>query len=396
MFVSVSVTVRLSWVRGAEMAALIILAVLCLSPVLVRPQKKISCPQDIETVCKDLKTAMECGSLMKCMDTKWTESEGEFNACTMCKELAAAVDKVVENKSVQDDFKGVLLKICSMIPSKPLSDKCVTYVEAFLPLVIQFMKNELNNPAQLCAALCVTVPTDDEDVEETNAVRELEPSHNIYLRQQTGIKREVEYLPPCELCLLVLKELERILPTERTKDLILKELNRICSVVPEKYSEKCKELVKDEGAMIIDMILNQLGPNAICFGLKLCFVDSSAELTDELGRPTCDTCEKMANHLSLGQKSGTDMMKTCSSWSGATFLLCEDFAYAFKPQLEMMLPKSDKSKDICKDLGLCVRLITERQLGENDCTWGPRHWCSDKAIAARCKSTEYCEESGWL
>lgn len=102
----------------------------------------------------------------------------------------------------------------------------------------------------------------------------------------------MEYLPPCELCLLVLKELENILPTERTKDLILKELNRICSVVPEKYSEKCKELVKDEGAMIIDMILNQLGPNAICFGLKLCFVDSSAELTDELGRPTCDICEK--------------------------------------------------------------------------------------------------------
>lgn len=59
------------------------------------------------------------------------------------------------------------------------------------------------------------------------------------------------------------------------QDLILKELNNICSIVPKKYSEKCKELVKDEGAMIIDMILNQLGPNAICFGLKLCFVDSS-------------------------------------------------------------------------------------------------------------------------
>ncbi|XP_032869785.1 pulmonary surfactant-associated protein B [Amblyraja radiata] len=376
------------------MAALIILAVLCLSPVLVRPETSLSCPHDSETKCKDLKTAIECGSLIKCLDTKWAESKGELNPCTMCKELAAAVDKVVENKSVQDDFNAVLLKICSLIPSKPLSDKCTTYVHAFLPLVIDFMKNELKDPATLCAALCVAMPTGDEDVEESNAVRELEPSHNIYLRQQTEIKRQVEHLPQCELCLLVLKELEKILPTERTKALILKELNQICSVVPKRYSEKCKELVKDDGAIIIDMILNQLGPNAICFGLKLCFTDSSAELTDELGRPTCDVCEKMENHLSLGQKSGTDMVKTCSSWSGATFLLCEDFVYAYKPQLEMMLP--DKSKDICKELRLCVRLTTEKLLGKNDCTWGPRHWCSDKAIAARCKSTEYCEEKGWL
>ncbi|XP_078285325.1 prosaposin-like isoform X1 [Rhinoraja longicauda] len=374
------------------MAALIILTVLCLSPVLVRPEMEKTCPQDNEKLCKDMKKALECGAFTKCVENNWSTSKEGIDLCALCKGVAREIGKVVGDKVVEDDVKAVLLKICSMIPSKPLADQCTSYVKAFLPLAIQFLKNELQNPDALCAALCVSMM-------RSNNTHELQPKQVINLPPKAEdavllVNRHLD-MPQCELCLLVLKKLEEMLPMVKTKAAILHVLDQICSVLPEHYSESCLDFVKNYGEKIIDMILNQLGPNAICFSLHLCYTDQPA-LSEELGITSCDTCEKMVHHLSLGQKHGTDMMKTCSSMSGVSHLSCEDFVYVYKPQLDMMLHKSENSNDICKELDLCVRMMKARLLGENECTWGPRHWCADKAVAARCKATKYCEEHGWL
>ncbi|XP_078285326.1 prosaposin-like isoform X2 [Rhinoraja longicauda] len=332
------------------MAALIILTVLCLSPVLVRPEMEKTCPQDNEKLCKDMKKALECGAFTKCVENNWSTSKEGIDLCALCKGVAREIGKVVGDKVVEQ------------------------------------------NPDALCAALCVSMM-------RSNNTHELQPKQVINLPPKAEdavllVNRHLD-MPQCELCLLVLKKLEEMLPMVKTKAAILHVLDQICSVLPEHYSESCLDFVKNYGEKIIDMILNQLGPNAICFSLHLCYTDQPA-LSEELGITSCDTCEKMVHHLSLGQKHGTDMMKTCSSMSGVSHLSCEDFVYVYKPQLDMMLHKSENSNDICKELDLCVRMMKARLLGENECTWGPRHWCADKAVAARCKATKYCEEHGWL
>ncbi|XP_078251570.1 prosaposin-like [Rhinoraja longicauda] len=156
------------------MAALIILTVLCLSPVLVRPEMEKTCPQDNENLCKDMKKALECGAFTKCVENDWSTSKEGINLCALCKEVAVEISKVVGDQVVEDDVKAVLLKICSMIPSKPLAAQCNSYVEAFLPLIIQFLKNELQNPEALCAPLCLSmVPS--------NIIHELQPKQVIHL-----------------------------------------------------------------------------------------------------------------------------------------------------------------------------------------------------------------------
>lgn len=38
---------------------------------------------------------------------------------------------------------------------------------------------------------------------------------------------------------------------------------------------------------------------------------------------------------------------------------------------------------------------TKRQVGGNQCTFGPAFWCASKANADKCGSSKFCEEKHW-
>lgn len=38
--------------------------------------------------------------------------------------------------------------------------------------------------------------------------------------------------------------------------------------------------------------------------------------------------------------------------------------------------------------------VTEKNflVGENECTWGPSHWCKDEETAKKCSSIDFCKK----
>lgn len=72
-----------------------------------------------------------------------------------------------------------------------------------------------------------------------------------------------------------------------------------------------------------------------------------------------------------------------------------------------------ESHNVCAEIGMCYRdqsagfvsnedaksmfeppVVTKKPylVGENECTWGPSHWCKNEETANKCKSLEYCKD----
>ncbi|XP_051897197.1 prosaposin-like isoform X2 [Pristis pectinata] len=381
------------------------------TPVLASSElKDVPCTRGPGYWCQDLKTALQCGAVQHCFQTKWSEPKEAADLCEMCKNFVGEIATMVKDKAVQDAVKGALHKGCSLIPVKSFKDQCNEYVDAYLPLAFQFIENELK-PKVVCSALrlCKSLQQFPKQEVLSNAIPEDEPNlanhplSRLYpasqIPQQEGFSKD---MPQCELCLFIVKELVSLLPEEKTESAIVHMLDEICSRLPESYSDECQAFVQKYGRKVIEMLFEEIAPHTVCLTLHLCYTkdaESSEQFYELLSGVSCTTCENTVRHLRLAQKNGTDvdalLVKGCSSLSGTQRFLCEDFVHSYKPQLSMMLQKSQEERDICVELDICIRKKNVPLLGENECTWGPSHWCKDLETATRCNAVEHCKQHIW-
>ncbi|XP_067879394.1 prosaposin-like isoform X2 [Heterodontus francisci] len=396
-------------VKKREMAVFVILVSLCLSPVLANfdPKDK-ACAEGPVYWCQDLKTATQCRAVQYCVQTIWSQPKAASDICEVCKKVIGQIADIVKDKSIQDAVKDALHKGCDLIPVKELSDQCNKYVDSYLPIIIQFLENELQ-PDVVCAALGLCKSLQPILAQEvlSNAIPEDEPSVVDYSRLNTAGQKPnqeplADSLPQCTLCLLIVKKLQEYLPKEKTEAAIIQLLNQICSYLPDKYSSKCHNFVETYGKAAIDMLFEKIGPNAVCAALHLCFIKedgSSVPLYELKAGISCGACEDIVRHLGSARRNGTEvdalLADGCKSLSAVSHFVCEDFVHSYKPQLGSLLQKSQEGKDICAELDICVRKKYVHLLGVNECTWGPAHWCKDLEIATRCNAVEHCKKHVW-
>lgn len=97
--------------------------------------------------------------------------------------------------------------------------------------------------------------------------------------------------------------------------------------------------------------------------------------------------------------------------------ICFTFLLAFS--MALALPGSDpctwgpkhwcSEREIAEKCGSgAVSFCTEQQLGafalnsnqdiagSDECTWGPSHWCRDRKVAEKCGVLEYCQKRGFF
>uniref|UniRef100_UPI00398F032C prosaposin-like n=1 Tax=Pristiophorus japonicus TaxID=55135 RepID=UPI00398F032C len=265
------------------MAALVILALLCVSPVLANSEPKDeACAEGEDYWCQNLRTAIECEAVQHCVQTTWSQPTAENDICDVCKKFIAQVADLVKDKSLQDAVKDALHKGCALIPIKEFADQCNDYVDSYLPLIIQFIENELD-PSVVCVALGLCKSQQPIQAHEilSNAIPEDEPRVANPSRLHTAARVHQQKplandLPQCEFCLLLMEKLEELLPKEQTESAIIHVLDQLCSHLPSKYSAKCQNFVDTYGKTAIDLLFKQLGPHAVCIALKLCFMEAKS------------------------------------------------------------------------------------------------------------------------
>ncbi|XP_067857396.1 prosaposin-like [Heptranchias perlo] len=393
------------------MAAFVILALLCVSPVLANSDlKDKACAQGPGYWCQDLKTATQCGAVQHCVQTIWSQPKAVNDICDVCKKFLGHIADMVKDKSVQDAVKEALHDGCKLIPVKKLADQCNDYVDSYLPIILQFLEDKLH-PDVVCAALGLCKSLQPIQAQEvlSNSIPEDKPSVAHYVPSRIYSASQVHHqepladdMPQCTLCLLIVKKLAELLPKEKTESAIIKLLDQICAHLPDKYSTECQSFVEKYGTAALDLLFQKIGPEAVCTMLHLCFGNepkSSVPLYELMTGISCGTCEDIVRHLRSAQNNGTEvtvlLVKSCNSLSGTSRFVCEDFVHSYKPQLISLLQKSQEKKDVCAELDICVRKRKVNLLGVDECTWGPSHWCKDLETATRCHAVEHCEKHMW-
>lgn len=343
---------------------------------------------------------------MKLMKSKFysiASADNSAEGCNTCKAIMKDIQDLDRNKAIQTEIKDFFKKeVCDHFGNYKFA--CNGFVDVYGEALFELLANELD-PESRCRSLgfCAT------DNVIRDPVREATPSRKPV---STPVTR-VEASPQCILCEFVMKEIDDLLSKNATEQEIIAALEKVCSIMPSKVRASCDAFVEEYGKAIIDMLVQELDPSVICTTLGLCPSSKSVVLTKLEGGLECTVCETVMQYLeALLEENATisviesALEKVCNFLPAKFKSECDYVVETYGPLAIKFITTELTPKEICEKVGACSKKMesvteakevktTQKLLGENECTWGPKYWCTSKENAARCQATDFCEQTGW-
>lgn len=317
------------------------------------------------------------------------------DVCQDCIQLISDIqDQLKSNSSFSKMLVENLLKECDELGGG-LSEMCKTYINQYAELAfqmaIQMTANEICSGAGLC-----TKASPHKDLIPAKVIvpaMKLQPAIKVAERENS------ESLPVCELCELVVQQVEKLLDSNRTRAHIKEALDKVCDLLPSKYSQKCKSFVETYADLVITLMETEGDPKIICMALGCC---SSRKLQIvNLNSESCEVCKMIMTYLDsiLGQnatkqKIEDGLQKICTFLPPSAQDQCHTLVTMYGPMiLEMLLQKMDPGT-VCVELNVCPG-VQKHLLGTEKCMWGPSYWCKDLETAGSCNAIEHCKRHVW-
>ncbi|XP_075466722.1 prosaposin [Ascaphus truei] len=323
----------------------------------------------------------------------------------VCKDCVVLItdlqDSIRSNSSFSKKMVDQALKECDQLGGG-LSDMCKTYVNEYADIVIQMLLQM--KPDQLCtmAGLCEqtkSAPLVITPAKSLIPAVKLEPA--IKMTEASSINAN----PLCEVCQLVIQEVETLLDNNRTRENILQALERVCDIVPKKYCQRCKDFIEDYGNSIIELLEQEASPRIICSALGLCSINQRQQIEKMnvekvASGGCCKVCKMIMNYVDeLLEKNATEsqiqnfMKRVCNFLPEPMQDECQQIVDQYEPMIVQLLLQVLDPSFICMKLKLCVN--GKHLLGSDECMWGPSYWCKDLETAARCNTVEHCKRHVW-
>ncbi|XP_078095418.1 prosaposin-like [Mustelus asterias] len=293
---------------------------------------------------------------------------------------------------MQSALEAVLHKGCHLIPVKEVADQCDHYIDSYLAIVFALLEKGMK-PDVVCAALGLCK---HQRVPLSNAIPVVHeiPLYNASLEQELGPLSRDGFV--CNLCQFIMKKLKISMSKKQPENFAVQPPSKICSGLPNAYFAQCHNLMEQKGDIALDLLFKGFTTNAVCYILHVC---STRKRDSVLPIMECDMCENLMQQLQSARTEGTGvdilLSGACNPYSDISKLVCEDFIRSNKPTLNTLL-QDQEERDLCGELDLCAREVKAQLLGNDECTWGPSHWCTDRETAIKCQAVKYCEENGWI
>ncbi|XP_020893874.1 prosaposin-like [Exaiptasia diaphana] len=213
-------------------------------------------------------------------------------------------------------------------------------------------------------------------------------ANEIKVRDLVKVK-PIKASPQCELCEMIVKELDSLLSENSTQEEIEQALEQVCGLLPSAYKDECDNFVKQYEPAIVQILVNEISPDVICTALQLC--GSSRFMKEEMmpsnGNITiCSMCETLlgiAKKLVEDNETEADLEKALRliCW----YMLpvkqqCDDFINKTIPLIFNELKKLDPDT-ICKQLKLCP---SDFYPNDVRCYLKGRNQCEDPELAKKC------------
>ncbi|XP_033004961.1 prosaposin-like isoform X1 [Lacerta agilis] len=518
--------------RSALLVLLCSLAAALASPLLLHRE----CAKGPEVWCQNLQTASHCNAVKHCRQTVWNKPTVKSIPCDLCKEVVTVAGKVLKDNATEEEINAYMTKACEFFPDQELVSQCKEMVDAYLPNILDMIKEELDNPEVVCSALtlcqslqkhlatlklqkqlqsnkipeldfselaspfmanvplllypqdkpkqesqgndnvcqdCVKLITDLQEAVRTNSTfvtsliehakeecEQIEPAFadlcKSYISQysdlaiqmlmhmqeqqpqvlcgmvglcsslksvplQTLVPAKVisqEKVKPvenslsqtesfslCDACTIMVEEVASLLESNKTEEEMVYGMEKICSVLPEKYRQECKDFVDVYGKSIIDMLLEATDPKTVCVLLKCCSdntlpAEKIVPVQPQVG-DVCDVCKMIVAYADkeLAKNATTAeiedfLERICRILPESVSDQCVQFVEQYEPMVVQLLAEMMDPTFVCSKLGVCVT-SSQTILGADVCVRGPGYWCKNMETAAQCNAVEHCKRHVW-
>uniref|UniRef100_A0ACB8EZU0 Uncharacterized protein n=1 Tax=Sphaerodactylus townsendi TaxID=933632 RepID=A0ACB8EZU0_9SAUR len=365
------------------------------------------CAQGPTYWCKNLMTAIQCGTLQHCIQAGWNQTTNE-DSCTDCEQIVTILTRMAKESSFKETIQKYLEHECATLPLQTLIPRCQTLVDTYLDLFISSLEGQIK-PHSVCAKLGLC---QSESLETKDTFKMLVPvveqffqllqskaliTPNSQTQEMPGEELPIP-LPLCWLCRSFVGRIESVIP----KEAIGKSLSQLCRILPGAIAGMCQCLMEKYTVIIMDMILGKLGPRLICGMMLMCVTEENCGPEIHPGLLPCQACLAISSQVKLSLKSNSTLAeieaalhRTCSSTYPGWQEECKSFVHQYHSKLVPLLAKPWSSQKTCQELGVCE---AEGDLfpGDTACAQGPTYWCSSLRAAEQCKAVQHCQAQVWL
>ncbi|XP_053307225.1 prosaposin [Spea bombifrons] len=334
---------------------------------------------------------------------KTTPEPKNGDVCKDCLQLINDVqDSIRSNSSFSKQLVDQVLKDCDQLGGG-LSDMCKTYVKQYSDIAIQVLLQM--KPEQLCA-LVGFCDQKSAPLQTLTPAKEIIPAAKLQPAIQIKQEASFETNPICELCQIMVQELESLLEDERTEESIEKALEKVCNIIPHKYTQKCKDFVETYSKAIISLLEQEVNPKMICSILGVCSAREHAKivkLNPEKVKSggSCQVCKMIVKYIDeLLEKNATELKiqdalkKVCNFLPDSVQDECRALVAEYEPMFVQILLQALEPSFVCMKMNLCDGAKIPL-LGTEKCMRGPSYWCKDVNTATACNAIEHCKRHVW-
>uniref|UniRef100_H2ZIM6 Prosaposin n=1 Tax=Ciona savignyi TaxID=51511 RepID=H2ZIM6_CIOSA len=324
----------------------------------------------INLLAQEVTPAELCGAIKLCTSLKVSDS----TVCDLCKLVAEQLDNLLTNNSTEAEIVAAVEKVCTILPSS-VEVECRQLIDQYGSVIINLLAQEVT-PSKLCDALGLCTS---------------------FKVKETKVKSDIT----CELCTVVMQQVDKLLGENSTETEIIAALDKVCMIIPGELKPQCVSFINDNAPMIIQLLLEQIAPSKVCAELKLC-TSSTAAFKSGNGE-LCDVCKLIIQFLDqqIGSNATSKEVETaldqiCAQLPASFKQTCDDFVMQYAPEILKMLDNIADPDYICLHLDLCPGKAAHQTLiGANPCTFGPSYWCKNQQTAVECNAVSHCEKHVW-
>ncbi|VUZ51665.1 unnamed protein product [Hymenolepis diminuta] len=284
--------------------------------------------------------------------------------CQLCKTIVDIIYQNIEENATKEEIIKEFDNVCSHLPY--VRDQCKLLVDKYASQVIDMLVQGM--PAgEVCQKLgfCKAPST--------------------LLKSKVG--------DSCVICEGIVAELYIKLQDNVTIDRIKYYLETLCNVAPSSFSDRCRSMVEQNTAAIIDMIIQKYSPRKVCEELSICYYHLHAK-TDK-----CDVCKEIIDYIytRLEDDATADhiekVLETVCQYMPTDELksTCHEYVRAYTQVLIDLLVRNVQPQEICQDIHLCPPHFIVQSL----CSGDPSIICRDNYTAKLCSREAFCREFFW-
>nr|CUU98572.1 hypothetical transcript [Hymenolepis microstoma] len=164
-------------------------------------------------------------------------------------------------------------------------------------------------------------------------------------------------------------------------------------VAPSSFSDKCRSMVEQNTASIIDMVMKNYPPRKVCEELSICYYHLPPK-TDK-----CDVCKEIIDYIytRLEDDATADsiekVLETVCQYMPTNELksTCQKYVNAYTQVLIDLLVQNVRPQEICQSIHLCSPHFIVQRLCSGDLSVV----CRDNYTAKLCNREVFCKEFFW-